>query len=321
MQSWQVPLLGRRRFAGELTAFEIERFFTLSEVERINVRSRRNDRHRVAVAIHVGFIRMTGRGLDAVESVPQRVLHYIGEQLQVQAPDLATLRALYRRPQTLLDHQQWAATILGFKRYTERRQRALVVHLRRESRRAITMNGLVDFARTWLYEQRILIPAMRRVLDVVRTAYLSGEQALLDGVVKEVGQESLSTWEETIFTARGGSSVLEWLQASPLAALKGLRQQGERIEYLKSLGVDRVDLRAVRLERQRHYARQMRRRRPSRFRALQRPRRVLEMTCYLRVCLLQTTDTALLLADHLICRLHGQATKQVKKEALDAAGE
>lgn len=60
MQSWQLPLLGQRRFPNDLTGFEIERFFSFSETERTNIMARDNDQHRVAVAVHLGFIRMTG---------------------------------------------------------------------------------------------------------------------------------------------------------------------------------------------------------------------------------------------------------------------
>ena len=82
--------------------------------------------------------------------------------------------------------------------------------------------------------------------------------------------------------------------------------------FLKALHVDAHALEDLRLERQRDYARHMRRRRPARFRALKDPRRTLEMVCFLRITLLQTTDVALSLADLLIQELHARTVKEVR---------
>ena len=66
------------------------------------------------------------------------------------------------------------------------------------------------------------------------------------------------------------------------------------------------------MERQRDYARELHRRRPARFRDVKNPRRTLEMVCFLRITLLQTTDVAVSLADLLILELHARTVKEVR---------
>jgi len=100
-----------------------------------------------------------------------------------------------------------------------------------------------------------------------------------------------------------------------------LRQEVGRINYLKALDVHEHRLNAVQLERQRHLARQMRRRRPARFRALREARRVLEMGCFLRVSLLQSTDTALAMADQLTQTLLARVMAQVREAQSRDSGE
>jgi hypothetical protein len=78
------------------------------------------------------------------------------------------------------------------------------------------------------------------------------------------------------------------------------------------LQVDTYSLDAIRLERQRGYARQMRRRRPARWQALTEPRRTLEMVCFLHITLLQSTDVVLSMADRLIQELYARATQDVR---------
>ena len=100
---------------------------------------------------------------------------------------------------------------------------------------------------------------------------------------------------------------------APRRKLKGLREQLEKVRLLLSLQVRTYPLDDIRLERQRSYARQMRRRRPARLRALTEPRRTLEMVCFLRITLLQNTDVVLSMADRLIQDLHARTTRDVQE--------
>jgi hypothetical protein len=43
---------------------------------------------------------MTGTTLGSLEYVPNSVLHHLGRQFRQPAPDIATLRSLYRRRPT-----------------------------------------------------------------------------------------------------------------------------------------------------------------------------------------------------------------------------
>jgi Domain of unknown function (DUF4158) len=93
----------------DLTEFEIRYFFTFTPHEREAILSRYGDHHRLAAAVHLGFIKMTGRTLDAFDPLPMSVLRHLSTDLGLPIPELTTLRALYNRRQTLLDHQTWAA--------------------------------------------------------------------------------------------------------------------------------------------------------------------------------------------------------------------
>jgi len=164
-----------------------------------------------------------------------------------------------------------------------------------------------------LYERHILIPDDRRLRDLARTASAEAEQAMYDTIHQHIPQHVLDTWEAALFTPhRGNASALEWLQQAPRRKLRGLKEQLEKVEFLKALHVDAYALDALRLERQRDYARHMRRHRPARFRALKDPRRTLEMVCFLRITVLQSTDVALSLAELLIQELHARAVREVR---------
>ena len=236
MQHWRVPFLGLQAIPPELTDFEIRYFFSYTAKERAAIFSRYGDQHRLAVALQIGMLKMTGRTLDAFETVSPAVLRHLQTTRQIPTPELTSLRALYQRRSTLHDHQAWAIQLLDFRPLTERRQRALMRQVRHEALKAFTLNHLVEFAKRWLYERRMLIPADRRVRDLARTAYADTEHALLDAVRREIPAEVLQTWQDALFAPRQGqASALEWLQQAPRRTFQGLKEQLDKIHFLKAL--------------------------------------------------------------------------------------
>ena len=115
MDKWQATFLGLKQLPRELTAFELEAFFTFTAAELQVIEDRLGSELQLGLALQIGFLRMSGRVLDAVRIVPAVLWRHLGEQLQVAAPDLASLRAMYQRGNTLFEHQQLACEVLGFR--------------------------------------------------------------------------------------------------------------------------------------------------------------------------------------------------------------
>jgi hypothetical protein len=111
MPHWQLPFLGLHQFPADLTAFEVQYFFTFTPHEREAILSRYGDHHRLAAAVQLGFLKMTGRTLDAFDALPMSVLRHLSGDLDLPIPELTTLHTLYDRRQTLLDHHAWAAQL------------------------------------------------------------------------------------------------------------------------------------------------------------------------------------------------------------------
>lgn len=127
MEHWRTSYLGLREIPHGLDDFELTTFFSYSATEIRCICARRKPLHRLAVALHIGFIRMAGRTMDSFERIPKRLLSHIAEQIGVPAPEIATLRSLYAdRARTLADHQQIAYQELGFRQMTEHQRRHVV---------------------------------------------------------------------------------------------------------------------------------------------------------------------------------------------------
>jgi hypothetical protein len=82
MAHWQDRFLGIGELPPELSIFEIEFFqFSPRDVAAIRKEFRPKYRIAVAVALQLGFMRMTGARLNAFNVVPRKLLNLVGEQV------------------------------------------------------------------------------------------------------------------------------------------------------------------------------------------------------------------------------------------------
>ena len=71
INDWPSNYLGRGALPRDLSGFEVEAFFTYSESERRVIDDeRRTPALKLALALQIGFLRMTGRLLEALRVVP-----------------------------------------------------------------------------------------------------------------------------------------------------------------------------------------------------------------------------------------------------------
>lgn len=241
MQDWHVMLLGRRRLPRDLSAFAREAFFTFVRGERRAIEERRQPVLKLGLALQMGFLRMTSRPLEAVGAVPPALWQHLGVQLQVTAPDLASLQVMYRRLSTLYEHQELAREVLGFREVSEAQRHALLRALRDELGQTGDRERLRTFARRWLDEHRLIVPRERELRRMVLQALRRHESELAEAIRREIEPLRLAEWSATLNRPReSGTTTQTWLWTVPA---KHPTQQIEevlaRVECLYGPGVDR----------------------------------------------------------------------------------
>lgn len=102
MQSWQTTYLGLRELPREISTFELQSFFTYSRTERELINDRRGNAHKLGLALHIGFLRLSGRLLNSVRIAPAMLWQHLGNEIGIATPELASLRALYSP-----ENQRW----------------------------------------------------------------------------------------------------------------------------------------------------------------------------------------------------------------------
>lgn len=63
-------ILGHARTSARHSGFELQAFFTFSQAERELIGARRGESLKLGLALRIGFLRMSGRVLDAFRIVP-----------------------------------------------------------------------------------------------------------------------------------------------------------------------------------------------------------------------------------------------------------
>ena len=115
MTRWEHQFLGFEAFPAGLSSLEVSQFFVLDQMELTSIRKRRGANNQLAVALQVGFLKMTVGLLNSSDLVPSVVLEQVAGQLREHTtpPQIASIRALYRkRRRTLFDHQQAAIDVM-----------------------------------------------------------------------------------------------------------------------------------------------------------------------------------------------------------------
>jgi hypothetical protein len=319
MNDWQSTYLGRRALPRDLSGFEIEAFFTYSEPERRLIDDeRRSPSLKLALALQVGFLRMTGRLLEALRVVPPALWRHLGTQFGIEAPELASLRTMYRRRRTLFEHQDLACAVLDFHSVTEAQRRALVRAINAELSRTGDRQRLLQFAQRWLYDRKQIIPRERELRAYIAKALRQHEAALVGEIVESIDLALLAQWKDTITRPReDGTTVQSWLWAPPAKhSSRQIDQVLERIELLTSLKVDQ-HLAELPESIVRRYARRLANRAPAVAARIAEPTRTIEVACFLRYSLMMSTDHLLWMVRRRVADLWRKAAEKADAQRVN----
>ena len=294
----QETFLGRQTLPPDISQHDLDIYFSYTDEEIAAIRERFRTKNHLGAALYLGFLRFSGGRLDSVQVAPRKLLAHVAKQLGLQqTPDIAALRTLLKGPNTRTALFEWARERLGWRVPNPKvDDRDLHQYLEGIAPGVPSRSALIGFARRWMYDQKLVMPAERALAERCGKIYAACEVGLYEAISAAVPAEQRKAWLAKLLELKGGARItyLEWLQ-SPLKKRgpSTVNDQFKRIEFLKELGVDKVDLSMVPYDRQLDYSRKLQARRPSKVPSVAEPRRGLEVVCFLSCCLRRGTDIAL----------------------------
>jgi TnpA family transposase len=324
MDHWRMAYLGIRQLPRELSEFELNTFFTFSRRELASIYSRRSDLYRLAMALHVGFIRMTGRTLDSYRQIPTVLLRHLGQQLGVPSPDVGTLRSIYDgNLKTLSDHQTFAQTIVNFRSIAEHQRRYVIRWLKEQLTGRPERGQLMSDLKRWFYEHRIVIPPDRMLRTFIVQAVHDIEASLHETLQQALGTDKLDSWARLLAQQHGDHTSLQhWLWAVPIrGSTHQMSEVLDKINLLTMHGVAGnwpVECNDAIV---RHYARRCAGRPPSISKRIEPHARRLEAACFMRYALCTATDQVLAMVRRWVQKVVNDASREVDAARVKAADQ
>ena len=315
MSSYEFRYVGADSLPSRLSDFDIQQYFQLSRADVAALSQRFRADRRAGAAVLLLFLRAAGRPLNRFSSIPRALLRYVGSALEVSAPTIASLRAIYQRRPTLYEHQLWVKDYLGLNDVDQTKSDQLAEHLRAHANEVVSIDELVTSARRWLFERQLLIPSDRQIRDLARKCYESVETAIYTTILSAVPARALAHCRTVVFGRHkdGPMTVLEWFKTPPKRhSPSTLTETLDKITFLKDLGVHQWMLDTIPLEKQRGYAQQIQARRPAKTKELKQATGTLELVFFLKVTLLELTDSALYQSGRRVSDLVRRAYKKTQ---------
>ncbi len=324
MRPIHLRFVGATELPRSLSDFDVEQSFRISQADVAAIRERFRADRRLGAALQLVVLRTTGRPLSQTLSVPRALLRALCAALGIGETAIASLKSIYARSATLYEHQRWARDFAELTDATDEVLVDLVQALNALAGTAASVDELVQEGQLWLFSRRHLLPADRALRDHARKAFAADEasaRAAVDAEIPADKQAMLVAAVHSSRRGRTGGTILEWLKTpagrhSPTS----IAEVTEKISYLKQLGVDQWRLSAISSARLRAYAQAIVKRPPSESKRRIEETQLLEILCFLRVTLLDLTDTLMYMAGRRASDLMRHASNRVTAAQARRAG-
>jgi len=201
------------------------------------VGTRRTPLTRLGLVLQIGFLRLTGRSLNSVQVIPPAVLARAVQAADIAAPQLASIRSIYRRRMTLYQHQQAAMAALGFKDYGDASERALTGRLRRMATQTFDSVALTRQAMSWLFAHHWVLPGQSRTEDRVAVAQAYVTKSIRAEMMQAVGRQCVQRWAQELSAVHDeetGETLFEWHSRLRKLGLRSSRRVGRILRKTRS---------------------------------------------------------------------------------------
>ncbi len=217
-----------------ISEWEIVKYYTLTDYDIEIINRHRKACNRLGFAVQLCCLRHPGWSLGVIRSIPESMLSYIAEQLQVNCAEFENYGL---RKNTKIDHLQELRDLYGFKIFSDIDYSDLITYLTSYAMANDNALVLISIAIEELKRKRIVLPGIttiEKIVSLVRT--IASEkivQLITDSLTWEQKQqldELIKSPDETIIT------TLAYLKEDPgQSSPKAFMGIVNRLEIIKNL--------------------------------------------------------------------------------------
>jgi hypothetical protein len=226
------------------TEEELARDWTLSLADKLLVLHCHGEAHRLSFALQLCALRTYGRFVKEYETVPVRILNHLGRQLEL-APVL--FLAPPHREATDLDHERRIREHLGFRAFDPAAQEELERWLLVGAAEGLDAAELLRRAEEALYAWKVVLPAPSTLQRLVGSVSVRAQQQLFEHIAGCLTPQISQEIDALLQVPEGQQRSLFFRvkEYPPAASAVAITERIEHYQFLRSLGIGRLDLSAV----------------------------------------------------------------------------
>ncbi|WP_329430295.1 Tn3 family transposase [Streptosporangium sp. NBC_01495] len=247
--------LERLREFPEIGRDELARFFTLTpaDVAFVDPGRGRGPADRLGLAVALCTLPWLGFVPDKVLSAPPVAMARLAEQLGV---DPTGLRSYGRRAKTRTEHLRLVAKYLGWRLPTTLELKELDEFLLARAMEHDSPTLLFRLGCEYLISARVIRPGLVTVVERVAHARAEAQRETFDRLAHEFTEARCAALDGLLITdPEIRMTRLRWLATGPVeASPAAVEAEVAKLEFLRSLGADGLDLSALPAERRRFLA-------------------------------------------------------------------
>jgi hypothetical protein len=245
--------LAQLRGFPEISRADLIRYFTLAPADEVFVRTFRGPANVLGAAVQLCTLPWLGFVPDEVGSVPAAATARLSERLGIEDGELAGYGG---RGQTRTDHLREVARYLGWRTVDEAEWKGLEEFLFARAMEHDSPKVLFRLACEYLGSARLVRPGIVKVLERVATARERARAETWTRVEHLLAPRRRAELDELLVVDPGlGRTRLAWLGTGPTqASPEAVKNELEKLAYLRALGAGSLDLSALPTERRRFLA-------------------------------------------------------------------
>jgi TnpA family transposase len=225
------------RIPQNISEYEITKYYTFSSYDIEIINKHRRNYNRIGFAVQLALLRNPGWTLSYIDNIPESVLNYIAEQVQVDSNEFE----LYaQRENTRLEHLQEIRKIYGFKNYKEENNLSLIQTLIPYAMENDNVINLMNLAINEIKNQKIILPGITTIEKIVSTVISEADERLIDTISNSISTDQKYKLDLLINTQDDDSKTsLGWLKESTgNSSPKAFAEVIKRLEMMRNLHLE-----------------------------------------------------------------------------------
>jgi hypothetical protein len=303
-----------------LSERDLGRHYTLSEGDLDFIGRRRGSQNRLGLAVQLCLLRFPGQGLVVGDLVPQQILSYLGKQIQAQSSDFDLY--VNGRAATRSNHYEEIRKHYGFRLFHDGEEVKkelgdwLFTHAMGTDH-GLTLVSLLLFE---MRARKVIIPAASTVESFVWEICQKAQLKIFRYLIQDLTDEQKYKLDG-LTSIREKKTTLGWLRKIPqYPCPENVLKIIERLEFIRTLGINPEVQQRVHIGRFRQLAREGRRYSTQHLHGFDSRRRYATLMAFLIEASEDLTDSALQLHDRLMGRYFNQGDKK-HQDAFQKSGK